>query len=130
MMTRELGSSDLRRICSPDNFSFETTEELEPLTEIIGQDRALRAIELGLGVKDDENRYNIYVAGQPGTGKNSAINKFLNRTSKEEDTPPDICYIHNFDNPDHPQYLRLEAGKGCEFQEDMDELIEHLEDGV
>jgi len=129
-MTRELGSSDLRRTCSPTDFSFDTTEELEPLKEIIGQDRALDAIELGLGVKDDENRYNIYVAGQPGTGKNSAINKFLSRESKGEETPPDICYIHNFDNPDRPQYLRLEAGKGCEFQEDMDELIEHLEDGV
>ncbi len=129
-MTRELGSSDLRRTCSPDDFSFQTTEELEPLKEIIGQDRALDAIELGLGVKDDENRYNIYVAGQPGTGKNSAINKFLTRVSKEEEAPPDICYVHNFDNPDRPQYLRLEAGKGCEFQEDMDELIEHLEDGV
>ncbi|MBS3814687.1 AAA family ATPase [Candidatus Bipolaricaulota bacterium] len=130
MMTRELGSSDLRRICIADDFSFETTEELDPLKEIIGQDRALGAIELGLGVKDDENRYNIYVAGEPGTGKNSAINNFLNRVSKEEEAPPDICYVHNFDNPDCPQYLQLEAGKGCEFQEDMEELIEHLEDGV
>lgn len=129
MMTRELGSSDLRRTCSPDNFSFETTEELEPLKEIIGQDRALGAIELGLGVKDDENRYNIYVAGQPGTGKNSAVNKFLEKVSKEE-APPDICYVHNFENPDRPQHLQLEAGKGCEFSDDMDELVEHLEDGV
>jgi lon-related putative ATP-dependent protease len=130
MMTRELGSSDLRRTCSPDDFSFETTEDLNPLKEIIGQDRALDAIELGLGVKDDENRYNIYVAGQPGTGKNSAINKYLNRASKEEKPPPDICYVHNFENPDRPQYIKLEAGKGCEFREDMDELIEHIEDGV
>ncbi|MFW6190831.1 MAG: Lon protease family protein [Candidatus Bipolaricaulota bacterium] len=129
-MTRELGSSDLRRTCSADDFSFETTEDLDPLKEIIGQDRALGAIELGLGVKDDENRYNIYVAGQPGTGKNSAINKFLSRESKKEDPPPDICYIHNFENPDRPQFLRLEAGKGCEFREDMNELVEHLEDGV
>jgi len=129
-MTRELGSSDLRRTCSPDSFSFDTTEELEPLKEIIGQDRALNAIELGLGVKDDENRYNIYVAGQPGTGKNSAVNKFLEKVSKEEEAPPDICYVHNFENPDKPQYLQLDAGKGCEFKEDMDELVEHLEDGV
>ena len=129
-MTRELGSSDLRRTCSPDNFSFDTTEELEPLKEIIGQDRALDAIELGLGVKDDENRYNIYVAGQPGTGKNSAVNKFLEKVSKEEEAPPDICYVHNFEYPDKPQYLQLDAGKGCEFKEDMDELVEHLEDGV
>lgn len=129
-MTRELGSSDLRRTCLADDFSFETTEDLEPLKEIIGQDRALDAIELGLGVKDDKNRYNIYVAGEPGTGKNSAIDKFLNRVSKEEEAPPDICYVHNFDNPDRPQYIQLEAGKGCEFKEDMDELIEHLEDGV
>ncbi|MBS3787110.1 AAA family ATPase [Candidatus Bipolaricaulota bacterium] len=130
MMTRELGSSDLRRICSPDNFSFDTTEELEPLKEIIGQDRALDAIELGLGIKDDENRYNIYVAGQPGTGKNSAVNKFLEKVSKEEEAPPDICYVHNFENPDRPQYLQLGAGKGCEFKDDMDELVDHLEDGV
>jgi len=116
-MTRELGSSDLRRTCSPDDFSFETTEDLNPLKEIIGQDRALDAIELGLGVKDDENRYNIYVAGQPGTGKNSAINKYLNRASKEEEPPPDICYVHNFENPDRPQYIKLEAGKGGEFSE-------------
>ncbi len=129
-MTRELGSSDLRRTCSPENFSFDTTEELDPLKEIIGQDRALDAIELGLGVKDDENRYNIYVAGQPGTGKNSAVNKFLEKVSKQEEAPVDICYVHNFENPDRPQYLQFEAGKGCEFKDDMDELVEHLEDGV
>lgn len=129
-MTRELGSLDLRRTCSVDDFSFESTEELEPLTDIIGQDRALKAIELGLGVKDLDNRYNIYVAGQPGTGKTSAVNRFLNKVSKEEETPPDIVYVHNFDDPDKPQHLELEAGKGCEFKEDMDELVDHLEDGI
>ncbi|MFP3953625.1 MAG: AAA family ATPase [Candidatus Acetothermia bacterium] len=129
-MTRELGSSDLRRLCSTEDFSFESTEELEPLKDIIGQDRALRAIELGLGVKDHENRYNIYVAGQPGTGKTSAVNKFLKKVSKEEEQPPDIVYVHNFENPDRPQYLELEAGKGCEFQDDMNELVGHLEDGI
>lgn len=129
-MNNELRVSDLRKICSPENFSFKTTEELEPLTDIIGQDRALKAIELGLGVKDEENRYNIYVAGQPGTGKTSAVNKFLKKISKTEEKPPDIVYVHNFDDPDRPQYLKMEPGKGCEFRDDMDELVEHLEDGI
>src|SRR6056297_3510897 len=129
-MNKELDVSDLRRICSPENFSFETTEELEPLTDIIGQDRALKAIELGLGVKDEENRYNIYVAGQPGTGKTSAVNKFLKKNSRKEEKPPDIVYVHNFDDPDRPQYLKMDTGRGSEFKEDMDELVEHLEDGI
>ncbi|MFW6421693.1 MAG: hypothetical protein ACOCZX_02550, partial [Candidatus Bipolaricaulota bacterium] len=60
-MTEELAATDLRTRCDPHSFSFETTEEIEPLEEIIGQDRALDAIRLGLGVKDDQNRYNIYV---------------------------------------------------------------------
>jgi len=129
-MNKELDVSDLRRICSPENFSFETTKELKPLKDIIGQDRALKAIELGLGVKDEENRYNIYVAGQPGTGKTSAVNKFLKKNSRKEEKPPDIVYVHNFDDPDRPQYLKMDTGRGSEFKEDMDELVEHLEDGI
>jgi len=129
-MTKELKVENLRRECDPDQFDFETTEELEPLREIIGQDRALDAIRLGLGVKDERNRYNIYVAGQSGTGKTSAVDHFLKRVSKEEETPPDICYVHNFSDPDKPRYLAFPAGEGTEFREDMQSLVDHLDDGV
>ncbi|MFW6013466.1 MAG: Lon protease family protein, partial [Candidatus Bipolaricaulota bacterium] len=93
-------------------------------------DRALDAIRLGLGVKDDQNRYNIYVAGQPGTGKMSAVDHFLKRVSIEEDPPPDLCYVHNFDNPYCPKYLKFPAGTGKKFREDMDNLIDRLGEGV
>ena len=129
-MTKELDPSQLRRETNPDDFDFETTEEIEPLKKILGQDRALDAIKVGLGVKDDQNRYNIYVAGEPGTGKNSAVDQFLEEVSREESPPPDLCYVHNFSSPYHPEYLKFSAGKGTEFREDMEELIDHLKEGV
>lgn len=129
-MTDELKPVDLRKKCNPSSFEFQNTEEIEPLEEIIGQDRALKAIKLGLGVKDNENRYNIYVAGEPGTGKMSAVDNFLERISKQEHPPPDICYVHNFSDPYSPEYLQFSAGRGSEFQSDMEGLIDHLKEGV
>ena len=125
-MTEELNAAQLRAECDYGNLDFETTEEVEPLQEIIGQDRAIDAIRLGLGVKDDQNRYNIYVAGESGTGKMSAVDHFLERVSKEEEPPPDLCYVHNFSDPYSPSYLRFPAGKGKEFKQDMEDLIDHL----
>ena len=101
-MVKELTPSDLRRRCDPTLFSFSTTSELEPLDWIIGQQRAIAALKLGLGIKDAKNRYNIYVAGGPGTGKMSAVEHFLSRESSEEPQPPDLCYVHNFANPYNP----------------------------
>lgn len=129
-MTEELTPDQLRRTSPVDDYNFDTTKEIEPLEEIIGQERAIDAIKLGLGVKDQKNRYNIYVAGEPGTGKMSAVNQFLERASEKEETPPDLCYVHNFDDPYSPQYLRFPAGKGKEFRSDMEELIDHLKEGV
>ena len=66
-MVNELNSSQLRQTCDLKKFTFETTAELEPLDRIIGQERAIEALKLGLGIKDAKNRYNIYVAGGSGT---------------------------------------------------------------
>ena len=125
-MVKELDATKLRYTCDPLKFDFETSAELEPLDHIIGQKRAIAALKLGLGIKDAKNRYNIYVAGGPGTGKMSAVEYFLSHVSKDEPRPPDLCYVHNFDNPYSPRYLELPAGMGCQLRTDMEHLIVRL----
>lgn len=125
-MVKELGTSQLRRTCDPKAFDFKTTAELEPLDKIIGQERAIEALRLGLGIKDVKNRYNIYVAGGPGTGKMSAVEYFLSHVSREAQKPPDLCYVHNFADPYQPQYLELTAGTGCQLRGDMEHLLTRL----
>ncbi len=125
-MTKELDATKLRYTCNPKKFKFKTTAEVEPLDRIIGQERAIEALKLGLGIKDAKNRYNIYVAGGPGTGKMSAVEYFLGRMSKNEPRPPDLCYVHNFENPYSPRYLELPAGMGTQLREDMKHLIARL----
>lgn len=125
-MVKELEATQLRYTCDASSFGFKSTAELEPLDQIIGQERAIDALKLGLGIKDVKNRYNIYVAGDPGTGKMSAVERFLTRASADEPQPPDLCYVHNFDNPYSPRYLELPAGKGCQLRTDLEHHIDRL----
>jgi lon-related putative ATP-dependent protease len=127
-MARRLQPEELRRRCDPEIFGVETTAECKPLDDVIGQERALRALELGLGIKDF--RYNIYVAGSPGTGKNSIVQAFLKKISLKEPPPQDLCYVHNFDDPYCPRYILLPAGLGRKLAADMDDLIEKLRERI
>jgi len=126
-MVKELASQDLRYTCDLTAFDFETTAQLEPLDRIVGQERAIEALKLGLGIKDVKNRYNIYVAGGPGTGKMSAVEHFLSRASADEPQPPDLCYVHNFENPYSPNYLEVPAGKGAQLRTDLEGHIKRLQ---
>jgi len=125
-MARALKPDELRRCCDYKRFRFSTTDELEPLEGIIGQDRAMEALRLGLKIKDPRNRYNVFVSGDAGLGKASAVTHFLKELSREQPTPPDICYVHNFQVPHRPRYLLLPAGKGRELKQDMDRCIDFL----
>ncbi|MFQ5811659.1 MAG: AAA family ATPase [Anaerolineae bacterium] len=121
-MAKELPVDKLRRICDPQMLGCETTEEVEPLETIIGQERAVRALEFGLGIQ--ELGFNIYVAGPPGTGKTTAVQRFLEKVARGKAVPPDWCYVNNFRDPYRPNALRLPPGKGREFQKDMKNLVD------
>ena len=121
-MAKELPVDKLRRICDPQTLGCETTEEMESLEAIIGQERAVRALEFGLGIQ--ELGFNIYVAGPPGTGKTTAVKRFLEEVAKGKAVPPDWCYVNNFRDPYRPNALRLPPGRGWEFQKDMKNLAE------
>ena len=124
MMVVELSYSQARRRC-PENFlDCRSTGEIEPLKEIIGQDRAVRALKFGLKIK--ERGFNIYIAGFPGTGRKTAITSFLEELAKTIPVPPDWCYINNFDDPNKPNAILLPAGKGAEFQRDMEVFVSEM----
>ncbi len=120
-----LNYKKLKWECPPDFLPAKTTEEIEISKNIIGQERAINAIKIGLEMK--HVGYNIYVSGLTGTGKMTTIKKQLEELEKGiYETPPDLCYVNNFENPDAPILLTLPAGKGKEFKNDMENLIETL----
>jgi ATP-dependent Lon protease len=96
--------------------------------EIIGQDRALKAIRLGLEM--DSLGYNIFVVGLVGTGRNTTIKCLLEEIDKAGKIPDDLCYVNNFKDPDQPRCICLPPGQGKAFKKDMDALIESLKKNI
>ncbi|MDH7498870.1 MAG: ATP-binding protein [candidate division NC10 bacterium] len=121
-MRSEVAVERLRRFCDPASLGFRTTEELKPVEGIIGQARAIRALQFGLGIQ--EHGFNVYVAGLPGTGRTTAVKAFLEQVARQKEVPPDWCYVHNFKDPYHPRALKLPPGMGRVLEEDMRRLIE------
>lgn len=120
----ELKPEQLKPHWDPDILPFETTEEFEPICDIIGQKRAVRAMEFGIKIKN--KGYNLYLSGVSGTGKTSYAKEYINKIAKDEKTPEDWCYLYNFDNPSNPIAVSLPAGKGKQFQQDIQQLINEL----
>ncbi len=112
----------LRWTCDPALFDFETTEQLPDLEDAIGQKRALRSIEFGLGM--EETGFNLYVSGETGTGRASTIRSLLRKRAKAQPQPNDWVYVANFKDSDSAVSLSLPAGRGSELAADMRELVE------
>jgi lon-related putative ATP-dependent protease len=123
-----LGPERLCQDCDPDQFTFETTADLEPLTDIIGQDRALEALRFGANMPREG--YNLYAMGAPGTGKHTAIKQFLEQKAATEPVPMDWCYVNNFERPYKPQVLSLPPGRGPQFCQEMQQLVETLHNAI
>jgi lon-related putative ATP-dependent protease len=123
-LVNELPPESLRKICEAKFIHCETTEDLVPTREIIGQERAVRALKFGLGIKD--HGFNIYVAGYPGTGRKTAVKNFVEEVARDKPVPPDWCYLNNFSNQYEPKAIRLPPGKGKEFRDDIRNLIENI----
>ncbi len=120
----ELTPDILRWKLDPETIPFATTDDCEPCDEIIGQERALKAIQTGLDIKS--LGYNIFITGLVGTGRTTTIKQLLERLEKGEATPDDILYVNNFRNPDEPTLIMLPGGQGRLFKESTDNLIEML----
>ncbi|MBI2166581.1 MAG: AAA family ATPase [Chloroflexi bacterium] len=120
-MRFELPPEKLCRTFDPRDFRCETTDQVQPLNRIIGQDRAVRSLHLGLEIQS--RGFNIYVSGPPGTGKMTAIQGFLEELARGKTPPNDWCYLHNFQDPYRPKVLALPAGMGRALQRDAKVMI-------
>ncbi len=125
---KPLATERLYRHCSPESLPFKTTEELEELDEIIGQQRALNAVHFGIGMRSDG--YNLFVLGPSGLGKHTVVKRFLEKRAADMPTPADWCYVNNFEHSHKPRALRLSPAHGNEFRTDMDQLIDDLRTAI
>ena len=124
IMVKELSFEEARGVLTGVEFECSSTAELMPLTDIIGQDRAVRALQFGLKIKD--KGFNIYISGVPGTGRKTAVINYLKEIAKTQPVPSDWCYVNSFDDPNKPNALRLPAGKGGEFKRDMEQFVSEM----
>jgi len=116
--------SMLSPMIDPGQLGFEDTGELEPLTEIIGQERAVEALEFGLGMKSAG--FNLYISGPVGTGKGTLVRQMVKRLAQMAPAPSDWCYVNNFQDASRPVCLSFPAGQGCAFKREMATFIESL----
>ena len=122
----ELSADAVRWTCDPDTLGFESTAELERPDALIGQERAERSVEFGVDIRSPG--FNIFAMGLPGTGRTSMIFERLRAVADSRSTPPDWCYVHNFDEPHRPRALRLPPGAAPDFRRRMADLVEALQD--
>lgn len=114
----------LYHACNLSTLSFKTTEELDTSDEIIGQSRALEALNFGVGIKHDG--YNLFVTGSTGLGKHTIVKQLLETKRVDSPKPSDWCYINNFEHHHNPRILKLPASYGRKLRNDMKQLIEDL----
>lgn len=119
-----LSADLLRPPCPPEGLGFTTTDELESLDGTLGHERALEALRVGLGIRREG--YNIFVVGSSGVGKHTVVVKTLEARARTEPTPPDWCYVQNFEESHRPKLLSLPAGRGVELKQAMARFVEDL----
>lgn len=123
-----LNAEQARWVCPLEWIPAETTEGVEPIEGIIGQDRAIRALKMGVMLNSPG--YNIFVSGLSGTGKATTIKRILDHIHPDLPPPVDLCYVHHFRNPDNPLLLRFPRGTGAQFRDHMAEAIAMLKTRV
>lgn len=121
----ELKPEELRWQCDPDIFDFDSTESLEPIEGIMGQERALKALRLGVDLRAPG--YNIYIAGLSGTGKMTTVKQMLESISSNQAKLYDYAYVNNFKDTDRPILLRFDVGKAKLFKQDLSTSIAVLQ---
>jgi len=124
MPAQSLSPDTLYRACDLSALPFTTTDDLEPLAAMVGQERAREALEFGTGMA--ARGYNLFVLGPSGLGKRSLVRQVLEQRAGQEPRSSDWCYVNNFAQPHRPRALKLPAGQGAQLRQDMGQLIEEL----
>ncbi len=118
----------LRRVRNPASLSFSSTDDLPDLGAVIGQDRAVDALEFGVGIRREG--YNLFVMGPPGIGRHALVRRVLEAQADHGVQASDWVYVNNFDQPHKPLALELPAGWSRRLEQDMAHLVEDLLDAL
>lgn len=114
----------LRHVCDPGQFDFKDTSDLQPLTSVIGQERAVQAIDFGLNMKSAG--YNIFVTGPVGTGKQTIVSDIAGKHAQTQPRPDDWCLVNNFQDEYRPIAIAVSAGRAADFSKRMSKLVSDL----
>lgn len=114
----------LSRPCDPALLDFATTAELPDTADGFGQSRAEEAVRFAIDIR--RPGYNLFVLGEPGSGRHFAVRRLLEERAAHEPAPGDWCYVNNFDEPQTPRALRMPAGRGAQFERDMQQFVSEL----
>lgn len=112
---------ELYKEANSSEWSFQSTNDIKPLNEIIGQDRAKQAVSFAMSIR--EKGYNIYAVGRNGLGKRTMVMRYLKNHHENKQERFDWCYIANFKNMRSPLALSLPIGKGQPFKTDIQDLM-------
>lgn len=124
----QLRPDDLYQHCFPEKFSFASTSELDLVPTMIGQSRALDAVDFGINIEGDG--YNLYVMGPTGSGKYTLVKRFLDEHAKHRPQARDWTYLHNFVDPQKPWAVSVPAGQGRQLRHDIEDVIQQLEEDL
>jgi predicted ATP-dependent protease len=124
LMLTELGPEKLRWRCDLSRIPFETTAQAQKREGFVGQERALRALKMG--VELSAPGYNVFVCGLAGTSRGGTIAQMIEDLHPATKPSLDRCYVHNFKLPDRPRLLVLARGSANNFNKDMQAGIDFL----
>lgn len=125
----ELKPNDLKWTCDTKVFDFESTEKVKPIEGIVGQERALKALKVGVELKSQG--YNIFVTGLSGTGKFTTIKQMLESIAPDcTNQLYDYAYVNNFKDEDRPLLLQFPAGQARKFKRDLLRTIKLLQQKI
>lgn len=124
----ELDCSQLKITCPPETFEFDSTRNLAPIHEIVGQERAVKALKVGVELWSQG--YNIFIAGLSGTGKATTVKQMLETIRPQCPLLNDYAFVNNFEDPDKPRLLTFRAGEAARFSYDIESTIHYLQDKI
>jgi len=128
MAIQQLSVEELYHVAKLEKLPCKSTKELPPIDEIVGQERAQKAVEFAMSIK--EKGYNIYAIGRNGLGKRTMILRYLSRHKFETENLCDWCYVANFEDIRTPRVLKLPRGVGIAFRQDIEKLMAKLVNGI
>jgi lon-related putative ATP-dependent protease len=108
--------------CPEDLLQFESTDDIHEVVQIVGQERALEAVEFGISI--ERKGFNLFVIGPQGTGRHTVIRSFIDQKAMASQPPCDWCYVNNFKQSYKPLAFEFPQGEAHVFKKELLDLVD------